>query len=149
MEEIQSKLNDLQKNLQALKSKNYRDGQNEYESIIQFIERIIDRIYPERQATELIKQLHPSWWGEDNQTAYLAYIDFAIRVIGTIKAEDELFGLDDFKPLKEKVKTSNLFKNPKKPVVDKCVAVMMPFKKDFDEVYDTIKKACNTGNYSV
>ncbi len=101
IEEIQSKLNDLQKNLQALKSKNYRDGLNEYESLILFLERIIDRLYPEREATELKKQFHMPFWGEDSQIGYVADIEVAIRVIGTIKAEDELFGLDDFKPLKE------------------------------------------------
>lgn len=107
MEEIQSKLNDLQNKLQALRSKRYQDGQNEYESLIQFIERIIDRLYPERQATELKKQLFIYWpCGSGNtQTDYVTHIDLAIRVIGTIKAEDELLGLDDFKPLKEKVKT--------------------------------------------
>lgn len=105
MEEIQSKLNDLQNKLQALRSKRYQDGQNEYESLIQFIERIIDRLYPERQATELKKQLFMSWPDGNTQTVYVTHIDLAIRVIGTIKAEDELLGLDDFKPLKEKVKT--------------------------------------------
>lgn len=105
MEEIQSKLNDLQNKLQALRSKRYQDGQNEYESIIQFIKRIIDRLYPERQAKELKQELIMSWPSGNNQTDYMVQIDLAIRVIGTIKAEDELIGLDDFKPLKEKVKT--------------------------------------------
>lgn len=105
MEEIQSKLNDLQNKLQELRSKRYQDGQNEYESLIQFIKRIIDRLYPEKQATELKKELFMSWGSENTQKDYVIHIDLAIRVIGTIKAEDELFGLDDFKPLKEKVKT--------------------------------------------
>jgi hypothetical protein len=105
MEEIQNKLNDLQNKLQALRSKRYQDGQNEYESLILFIERIIDRLYPERQATELKKKLFMSWGSGNTQKDYVIQIDLAIRVIDTIKGEDELFGLDDFKPLKEKVKT--------------------------------------------
>lgn len=91
--------------MQALRSKRYQDGQNEYESIIQFIKRIIDRLYPEKQATELKKELFMSWSRGNNQTDYVTHIDLAIRVIGTIKAEYELLGLDDFKPQKEKVTT--------------------------------------------
>ena len=36
------------------------------------------------------------------QTNYITMIDKTIRIIKTIKEENELFGFDDFKPLKEK-----------------------------------------------
>ena len=45
--------------------------------------------------------------------------------------------------LKDVVSVYPSFKIPEKPVSDKCVAVMMPFKKEFDEVYTTIKEACS------
>jgi hypothetical protein len=112
MEIILNKLNDLENRLQELKSVNYQQGKNEYRSITQLLERIIDRIYPEKDAKQIkSKMQYVRDWvlleknDRKEQEDYTNNIDLAIRVIGTIKGEYELFGFDDFKPLKEKVET--------------------------------------------
>ncbi len=104
MEAILNKLDDLENKLQKLKSLYYYEGKDEYRSITQLLERIIDRIYPEKDAKEIKRKLY-SYVSSEGQTDYENDIDRAIRVIGTIKGEYELFGFDSFKPLKEKVKT--------------------------------------------
>jgi len=60
-----------------------------------------------------------------------------------IDGKDDTTRLIEAIEKQNKIRVSQLFKTPEKPVVDNCVAVMMPFKKDFDDVYDTIKEACN------
>ncbi len=110
MENILKKLNDLEERLQELRYMNYQRGRDEYYSITQLLERIIERIYPEKDA-KLIKGNLYAVWAESKQTNigkredYVRDIDLAIRVIGTIRDEYELFGFNDFKPLKEKVET--------------------------------------------
>lgn len=42
----------------------------------------------------------------------------------------------------------SVFKLPSAPLVDDCVAVMMPFKMEFDNIYDTIKTACSNVDMS-
>lgn len=42
----------------------------------------------------------------------------------------------------------SVFKLPRAPLVNDCVAVMMPFKMEFDSIYNTIKTACSNVNMS-
>lgn len=42
--------------------------------------------------------------------------------------------------------TPTLFKIPDKPIRKNCVSVMMPIKKEFDDVLEIIKKACSNVN---
>ncbi len=112
MEPVLNKLNDLENRLLELKSVNHQNGKDEYRSITQLIERIIDRIYPEKDAKQFKSKLYRGIYvacgertEEEEQEEYVYDIDLATRVIGTIKSEYELFGFDDFKPLKEKVET--------------------------------------------
>jgi hypothetical protein len=111
MEDILNKLNDLENRLQELKSVNHLKRIDEYYSITQLLERIIDRIYPEKDAKEIKGNLYPKknqhiiYIGNEVQGIFLDDLNTAIRTINTIKNEYELFGFDDFKPLKEKVET--------------------------------------------
>ena len=111
MEKIQNKLDGLKNKLQELKSIGYQDGKNEYRDITQLLERIIIRTYPEQDAKQMKSKLYSGIsiacerTEEEEQEEYVYDIDLAIRVIKTIKDEYELFGFEEFKPLKEKVKT--------------------------------------------
>ena len=44
--------------------------------------------------------------------------------------------------------TPTLFKIPDEPIRNDCVSVMMPFKKEFDNVLEAIKNACSNANMS-
>ena len=44
--------------------------------------------------------------------------------------------------LEKVICVSPIFRIPDDSTVNDCIAVMMPFKMEFDEVYDTLKKAC-------
>ena len=111
MEKILNKLDEFKNKLDELKSINYQDGVNEYRKITQLLERIIVKIYEEKDAKQIKSKLYRDIFlacertEEEEQEEYVYDIDLAIRVIETIKDEYELFGFEDFKPLKEKVKT--------------------------------------------
>ena len=45
--------------------------------------------------------------------------------------------------LEKVIYVSPIFKIPDDSVVNDCIAVMMPFKMEFDKVYDTIKEGCS------
>ena len=109
---IIDKLGELNKSLVELKNQHHSKGEDDFESYRDLIKRIIDRIYPEKDAKELKNRLmHKSWIITENETDeywqkfYLNKIDLVTRVIDTILKEYELFGFDDFKPIKEKVET--------------------------------------------
>jgi len=111
-QKIIDKLNELKNSLTDLKKQHHSKGGDDFESYRDLIKRIIDRTYPEKDARELKdKLMHKSWVISGNETDeywqkfYLIKIDLAIRVINTILKEYELFGFDDFKPIKEKVET--------------------------------------------
>ena len=114
MEQIIDKLNELKEKLNQLKNLNYHEGNEDYESTRQLLERIIDRTYPEKDAQDLKIQLDvfssfvatsSTRYESERQNRYLKGITKAIRVIDTILSEYELFGFDDFEPIKEKVET--------------------------------------------
>src|SRR3989338_474405 len=99
MEKILSKIKELKGKLEDLKNKNHREGQEEYYSLVQFLERAIDRIYPEKDAKELKDKLVNRFWiltGNETdeywQKSYLDKIDRTTRVINTILEESKLFG---------------------------------------------------------
>ncbi len=112
MERIINKLKEIKNSLNDLKTRHHSKENDDFESYRDLIKRIIDRIYPEKDAKELKDRLvYKSWiitGGETDeywQQFYLNKIDLAIRVIDTILNEYELFGFNDFKPIKEKVET--------------------------------------------
>ncbi len=105
MEIILNKLNDLENRLKELRSINYQKGRDEYYSITQLLERIIDRTYPEKDAKEIKRNLYQVYVAGGGQEKYVVDINLAIRTISTIRSEYELFGFDNFKPLKEKVES--------------------------------------------
>ena len=112
IEKIIKKLSELKSSLEKLKNQHHSKGKDKFESYRDLIKRIIDRIYPAKDAKELKDKLvHKSWiiTGKETdeywQEFYLIKIDLAIRVINTIFGESELFGLEDFENKKEKTET--------------------------------------------
>lgn len=107
LEKILAKIKELKDKFEKLKTKSYQIGKEEYESTVQFLERAIDRIYPEKDAKDLKKKLSygMEFIYESDQAKYLENVNRAIRVIDTILEEAETFGFDDFKPIKEKEET--------------------------------------------
>jgi len=112
MSKINEKLNEMKESLNNLKSQHHSKGEDNLTSCRNLIERIIGRIYPEKDAKELKNKLVDRFWiltgGETDtywQNSYLGNIDRAIMVIDTILEESELFGFEDFKPIKEKTET--------------------------------------------
>lgn len=109
---IIEKLDEMHTDLGYLKGKQHSQGKDEYKQILQLLERIIHRIYPEKQAEGLNKNLHKikllysGMTDTQKQENYLDDIKSAIRVVTAIREESELFGFDDFKPLKEKTETT-------------------------------------------
>lgn len=111
-QKVIDKLNELKSTLEELKKQHHSKGEKEFESYRSIIKRIIDRVYPEKDAKELKDKLvHKAWIISGNETDeywqkfYLTKIDLATEVIDTILEEYKLFGFDDFKPVKEKVET--------------------------------------------
>ena len=96
---------------EALKKEHYRQAREKYYQLSQLLERIIDRIYPEKDAKQLKNNLYPIAYiataksDAEEQKEFCDDIDMKINVIKTILEEYELFGFDDFKPVKEKVET--------------------------------------------
>ncbi len=110
-DKILLKLKELKTELENLKRKIYREGEEEYYSIIQFLERAIDRIYPEKDAGKLKGQLHLHFFlaversEVEKQNEYTQDINRALRVINTTLEEFEIFGFNEFTPVKEKIET--------------------------------------------
>ena len=109
---VMTKLEELKKNLVYLRKINRKEGEGKFDSYRDLLNRIIDRIYPEKDAKELKEKLiHKHWAITGNETEeywqkfYMDKIDLSLRVINTIIEEWKIFGFDDFKPIKEKVET--------------------------------------------
>jgi len=105
---IIQKLNSLYEELEELKQKHYSEGQERLYDIHTLLERIIYRIYPDKDAKRLINSMYSAVTiatSDDayNQREFITSIERAQRTIRTIKEESELFGFEDFKPLKEKI----------------------------------------------
>ena len=111
-QKITNRLNEIRISLNELKKQHHSIGKGEFDKNRDLLERIIDRIYSEKDAKELKEKLvHRSWIITGNETDeywqkfYSIKIDLSLKVINTILEEAELFGFDDFKPIKEKVET--------------------------------------------
>ena len=111
-QKIIDKLNGMRLSLIELRKLHHSKGNALLKSHRDLLERIIDRIYPEKDAKILKKKLvNQSWALTGNETddywqnSYINDIDSAIGVIETILEEYSLFGLDNFEPIKEKVET--------------------------------------------
>ena len=118
-QKITDKLNELNKTLIGLKDLSRSNGADKFEACRDILNRIIDRTYPEKDAKELkSKLIHKNWAihtgtienEEYWQKFYIDKIDLSLRVINTILQEYELFGFDDFKPIKETVETESTLK---------------------------------------
>lgn len=112
MVKIINKLKELKTLFENLKKQHHSKGESEFDKNRDLLERIIDRIYPERDAKELKNKLKNNVWiltGNETdkywQEFYLTKINLSLKVINTILEESALFGFDDFKPIKEKTET--------------------------------------------
>lgn len=108
MEKITNKLKELKGSFIELKNQHHKKGEDKFNSNREILRRIIDRIYPEKDAKELKDKLvHRSWvltGDEDDeywQKFYLDKIDMSILVMETILEESELFGIDMNNSLEE------------------------------------------------
>lgn len=112
MDKIIENLHKIRRDLEHLRGEQHSEGEEEYQQILQLIRRIIDRIYPEKQAENLKRNLiRIIFSGEmtdeaQEQENYLYDLNSAIRVVTTLIKEGEIFGFQDFKPLKEKTETT-------------------------------------------
>jgi len=107
-DELMIKLKDIQDRLTEMLKSNYLEGKEEVHYHIDFLERVIDRIYPEDHAKKMKIKLHstpntPSDFMLKEEIAYKEKLKRAISVIGLIADEDTYFGFDDFTPIKEKI----------------------------------------------
>lgn len=112
MRKITNKLKELKILFESLKEQHHSKGESEFDKNRDFLERIINRIYPEKDAKELKEKLvHRKWIISGDETDeywqkfYLTKINLSLKVINTILEESDLFGFVDFKPIKEKVET--------------------------------------------
>lgn len=106
--ELMIKLKDIQDRLTEMLNSNYDDEEVNYH--INFLERVIDRIYPEDHAKKIKIKLHltpnsPSDFMLKKEIAHKNKLKRAISLIGLIAEEDTYFGFEDFTPIKEKVET--------------------------------------------
>jgi len=109
---IIKKLKEIKNSLEKLKNIHHSEGEAEFEKQMELIRRIIDRIYSEKDAKELKDKLvHKVWILTGNesdeywQNFYLDNINRSLRMISIILEESDLFGFDNFKPIKEKTET--------------------------------------------
>ena len=111
-QKIIDKLKELRALFETLKAQHHSKGEKDFDSYRELLKRIIDRTYPEKDAKELKDKLAHKCWaisGEETdeywQKFYLTKVELSLSIINTILEEYELFGFDDFKPVKEKVET--------------------------------------------
>ncbi|MBU2615625.1 MAG: hypothetical protein KKC19_00825 [Nanoarchaeota archaeon] len=100
-EKVINKIKEIKNSFNELKKKHHSEGEKEFESLRDLIKRIIDRIYPEKDAKDLKNRLiHKSWVITGNerdeywQDFYQTKIDLSLRVINTILEEYYLFKMD-------------------------------------------------------
>jgi|SRR3989344_3663836 len=106
--ELMIKLKDIQDRLTEMLKSNYDEEEVNYH--INFLERVIDRIYPENHAKKMKIKLHltpnsPSDFMLKKEIAHKNKLKRAISLIGLIAEEDTYFGFEDFTPIKEKIET--------------------------------------------
>jgi hypothetical protein len=110
------KLQEFRNDLRELKSVNNEKGRGRLSQISSILDRIIERVYPEKDATRLKSEAHPpvgcvigcrsqSEYEAEEEQDYQDEVDNVTRVVETILEEHELFGLEDFEPKREKKET--------------------------------------------
>lgn len=110
-EKVIDKLNAMKGRFTELKNVRYHEAKDEYYKMTEVLERIIDRIYPEKDAKSLKSKLHRGVWiaveqsEVEEQKDFCYDTDLKLHIIDAILEEHDLFGFDDFKPLKEKKET--------------------------------------------
>ena len=109
-ENLLVKLKKMQDILSKLMKKDNSEGWENLSYQINLLERMIDRIYPDKEARKMKIKLHsspnmPNDFMLKKEIAYKEKIKRAKVTIKLIIEESELFGFDDFKPIKEKVET--------------------------------------------
>lgn len=110
-EKVLEKINIMKNRFVELKNIRRTDAKEEYYQMAGVLERIIDRIYPVRDAQSLKGNLvrgiyfaGPTTEAEE-QKDFIYDIDLKLRVIDTILQEHELFGFDNFEPIKKTKET--------------------------------------------
>lgn len=111
MEKVIQKLNELKVELEGLQNKHHSEGEERANEISSLMRRIIDRIYPEKDAKNLKSSMIVGIYvatSDDSvrQSDYLIELNLKIKVIKTILEESELFGLEEFEPIKERTETN-------------------------------------------
>lgn len=102
---IMERLEGLKSQLLELKRETHTKGRTKFEKISQEYSMIIRRIYSEQERINYIVGSVPSICNkanEEEQEEYLRDIDSCIGCIDLIKREFDLFGFEDFTPLKKK-----------------------------------------------
>lgn len=111
IEKIIDKLKEMKDEFTTLKSANHKQGNDKFYTLSQLLDRIIDRIYPEKDAKQIKANSSSSFrviadkTEAQEQEEYIYDIDLKLRTIGTVLSEYEIFGFYDFKPVKEKAET--------------------------------------------
>lgn len=112
LDKIKHSLIELKETLEKLLGNNFDTGKDEMYEIQSNLRMIIRRIYPNSQEVEkqFIGDKHFYWTGDEvsseaRQKWFIRDVKEFIVVIDTILKEEEIFDLENFKPLKEKVET--------------------------------------------
>jgi len=112
MENAMNLLEELRIKLEAINGKNYKENQKELRGIQLILNRSICRIYPEKDAEKLVRSMtQPTIVSshiediQQRQKRFNGDVDRALDIIKTIKQEYKVFGLEDFTPTKQKIKT--------------------------------------------
>ena len=106
IERIINKLENIKKELISLLPLAEEEGKESLRKVKSQIIMIIRRVYPNPEVIH--KQLLPKgtrmyFSGMDTRPYYISDIEQAIRAIETIIEEFNLFGLEEFEPVKKKV----------------------------------------------
>lgn len=107
-EKIISKLKEYKKDLEDLKNEHHDQGSKKKRAIHDKIVMFVRRIYPNPDT--VLKKIFPQFGfavGTDDdsywQKRYIDSLEDEIRAVDTIIEEYELFGFDNFEPIKKQV----------------------------------------------
>jgi len=109
-EKLKEYLDDILKRLTALLDKDFNE-EKEFMDLRSKLQMVIRRVYPEYEKVEKKLICEHIFWNLDNnpnefrQKSFLSDVNELINAVNTILEEDKIFGLKDFKPIKEKTET--------------------------------------------
>ena len=113
-ENLKKRILELKTKAEDLLSKDYITGKDQMYELQSELQMIIRRIYPDYQKLEERLIGEEFYWDTDDiedtkvlQEWFIRDLKLIIRGINTILSEDELFGIKDFTPLKEKNEEEN------------------------------------------